>query len=76
VPRFFARIERTWNVCDRVEITFPMPPHIPRRLRDSIVIERSPLVFSYGIGESWVKLPNRGMTADWQVSPTTTGTAH
>jgi hypothetical protein len=27
-------------------------------------------VFSYGIGESWVKLRDRGMTADWQVFPT------
>ena len=38
---------------------------------DSIAVERGPLVFSYGIGESWVKLRNRGMTADWQVFPTT-----
>jgi hypothetical protein len=29
------------------------------------------LVFSYGIGESWVKLRDRGMTADWQVFPAT-----
>jgi len=29
------------------------------------------LVFSYGIGESWVKLRDRGMTADWQVFPET-----
>jgi hypothetical protein len=28
-------------------------------------------VFSYGIGESWVKLRERGMTADWQVYPST-----
>jgi hypothetical protein len=32
-------------------------------------VERGPLVFSYGIGESWVKLRDRGMTADWQVFP-------
>jgi uncharacterized protein len=29
------------------------------------------LVFSYGIGEDWLKLRDRGMTADWQVYPTT-----
>ena len=27
------------------------------------------MVFSYGINEDWVKLRNRGMTADWQVFP-------
>ncbi len=32
-------------------------------------MERGPLVFSYPIGEDWVKLRDRGMTADWQVYP-------
>jgi uncharacterized protein len=27
--------------------------------------------FSYGIGENWLKLRDRGMSADWQVFPTT-----
>ena len=43
----------------------------PAGFNDSIAIERGPLVFSYGIGESWVKLRDRGMTADWQVFPST-----
>ena len=30
---------------------------------------RGPLVFSLPIGEDWVKLRSRGMTADWQVFP-------
>jgi hypothetical protein len=47
-----------------------MIPRITRWFNDSIAIERGPLVFSYGIGESWVKLADRGMTADWQVFPT------
>ena len=53
-----------------MEITFPMKPRISRWFHDSIAIERGPLVFSYGIGEDWVKLRDRGMTADWQVYPT------
>lgn len=65
----FAQINRTWKSGDRVEIQFPMSPRVFRDYRDSIAIERGPLVFSYGIGESWVKLRNRGMTADWQVFP-------
>jgi DUF1680 family protein len=70
-PGSFAQIERTWKTGDRVEITFPMEPRVSRGFHDSIAIERGPLVFSYGVGESWVKLRDRGMTADWQVFPTT-----
>ena len=54
-----------------MEITFPMKPRISRWFNDSMAVERGPLVFSYGVGESWVKLRTRGMTADWQVYPTT-----
>jgi hypothetical protein len=67
----FARIERTWKSGDRVEITFPMQPRVSRWFNQSVAIERGPLVFSYPIGEKWVKLRDRGMTADWQVYPTT-----
>jgi DUF1680 family protein len=66
----FAHIERTWRPGDRVEIKLPMKPRISRWFQDSIAVERGPLVFSYGIGEDWVKLRDRGMTADWQVYPT------
>ena len=67
----FARIERKWQPGDRVEIVFPMEPRTSRWFHDSVAFERGPLVFSYGIGEDWVKLRDRGMTADWQVFPTT-----
>ena len=70
-PGTFARITRTWKYGDRVEITFPMQPRVSRWFNGSVAIERGPLVFSYGIGENWVKLRDRGMTADWQVFPTT-----
>jgi hypothetical protein len=48
-----------------------MQPRVSSWFNDSVAIERGPLVFSYGIGESWVKLRERGMTADWQVYPST-----
>jgi hypothetical protein len=67
----FAIVERKWQAGDKVEITFPMRPRITRGFNNSISIERGPLVFSYGVGESWVKLRDRGMTADWQVYPNT-----
>ena len=65
----FARIDRTWEQGDRIEIVFPMQPRVSRWYQDSVAVERGPLVFSYNIGEDWVKLRDRGLTADWQVYP-------
>jgi hypothetical protein len=64
-------VQRTWNAGDVVEIKFPLKPRASRWFNNSVAVERGPLVFSHGIGESWVKLGDRGMTADWQVFPTT-----
>ena len=67
----FAKVDRLWKAGDIVELRFPMRPRILTGYRDSISIERGPVVFSYPIGESWLKLRDRGMTADWQVYPAT-----
>ena len=66
----FARIEREWKQGDVVEITFPMQPRVITGFNESVSVERGPLVFSYSIGQDWLKLRDRGMTADWQVYPT------
>ena len=68
-PGGFARMDRTWKSGDRVELVFPAVPRLVRGFNNSISIERGALVFSYPIAESWVKLQDRGMTADWQVFP-------
>jgi uncharacterized protein len=65
----FAKIERPWKTGDIVELKFPLTPVVTRGYNDSISISRGPVVFSYAIGEDWVKLRDRGMTADWQVFP-------
>jgi hypothetical protein len=65
----FARIERTWKAGDQVVISFPMQPRVQKGFHDSISIARGPLVFSYGVGESWVKLRERGKASDWQIFP-------
>src|SRR6202453_1425219 len=65
----FAKIERRWKAGDVVELRFPMSPRVVKGYNDSISIESGPLVFSLPIEESWVKLRDRGMTADWQVFP-------
>jgi hypothetical protein len=67
----FALFNRTWSSGDVVELQFSMEPKLVRGYNRSISMERGPLIFSYPIGESWVKLRDRGMTADWQAFPTT-----
>jgi uncharacterized protein len=67
----FAKIERTWNTGDVVELRFPMSPRLVKGYNDSVSVTSGPLVFSFPIGESWIKLRDRGMTADWQVFPNT-----
>jgi len=68
----FAAIDRTWRNGDVVEIDFPMKLRTSRWFNDSVAIERGPLVFSYAVGESWVKLKENNLnSADWQVFPTT-----
>ncbi len=71
LPGTFARLDRTWKPGDRVLIEFPLQPRTSRWFNNSVALERGSLVFSYGIGEDWLKLRDRGMTADWQVYPTT-----
>jgi hypothetical protein len=68
-PNTFARVERAWNKGDAISIKFPFEPRASRWFNQSITIESGPVVFSFPIGESWVKLGDRGMTADWQVFP-------
>jgi hypothetical protein len=70
-PETFATITRSWSSGDVIELSFPLAPRVSHWYRDSVALERGPLVFSYPIGEDWVKLRTRGMTADWQVYPST-----
>ncbi len=65
----FATVQRTWKPGDVVELAFPLAPRASRWFNDSVALERGPLVFSLPVGEDWVKLRDRGMTADWQVYP-------
>ncbi len=70
-PGTFARIERNWQAGDVIELHLPMVPTVSRHFNQSIAVMRGPLVFSFDPGESWVKLRDRGMTADWQIFPRT-----
>ena len=65
----FLKVDRTWKAGDVVELEFPMQPRLVRGYNGSASIERGSLVFSFPVREDWVKLRDRGMTADWQVFP-------
>jgi len=69
-PGTFAEVRRSWEPGDRVVLKLPMHPRVSRWFQNSVAVERGPLVFSLDPGQSWVKLRDRGMTADWQVFPT------
>jgi hypothetical protein len=69
-PGEFMRLEREWKMGDVVQLELPMQPRISRWFNNSIAVERGPLVFSHSPGESWVKLRQRGLAADWQIYPT------
>lgn len=68
-PGTFAEVERTWKAGDIVELHFPMKPVLTRGFQQSATLSRGPLVFSHSPGANWVKLRDRGLTADWQVFP-------
>jgi uncharacterized protein len=65
----FARIEREWKQGDNVEANFPMQPRVVAGFNGSVSVERGPLVFAFNIHQNWLKLRDRGLTADWQVYP-------
>jgi hypothetical protein len=67
----FAEIRREWNKGDVVTLTLPMPPRTSSWYRNSIAIERGPVVYSLPIGADWLKLTDRGLASDWQAYPTT-----
>ncbi len=68
-PGTFVPILRHWKAGDVLDLHFPMVPKVSRWNNDAVAITRGPLLFSYSPGQSWVKLRDRGPTADWQVFP-------
>lgn len=68
-PETFALIDRLWAPGDVIDLHLPMVPSVSRWFNHSLALMRGPLVFSLDPGQSWVKLRDRGLTADWQVYP-------
>jgi len=63
----YATVRRQWKTGDRIEIHLPMRIRVRTGYRNSLSVEWGPLVFALNLKERWVKLRQRGLTADWQV---------
>ncbi len=68
-PGSFVTVDREWKAGDRVEMHYPLKTTVSRWYRNSVVVERGPVVFSLGIPTEWRKLRPRGMTSDWEAYP-------
>lgn len=65
----FARIDRTWQAGDRIELAFESAPRAVAGYNGSTSFEDGALVFALPIQERWNKLQQRGLSADWEVQP-------
>jgi len=63
----FTRIERSWTSGDRIEIDIRSEARIVSGINRALTFEDGPLVFALPVDEEWVKLRDRGFTADWQL---------
>jgi len=55
IPGRFATVDRAWDQGDRVEILLPMKPRITRWFRQSVAVERGPVVCSLPVRGKWSK---------------------
>lgn len=66
-----VRIVRTWNNNDQLTVDFPMQVRTSNWARNSMAIERGPLVYALKVGEQWSlkQDPHRG--SYYEIYPTT-----
>lgn len=68
----FYTINRTWSTNDRIEIEFPAEIRTSNWARNSVGIERGPLVYALEIGEEWrVRSSHGNGFEEFEVFPTT-----
>jgi hypothetical protein len=71
----FHDIDVTWKPGDRVVLRLPMAPRLSTWHRESVAVERGPLVFSLRMEEDWkpvttgMKRPASPPAKDWEVRP-------
>ena len=68
----FYELKRRWKAGDVVELRLPMEVRVPEGFRQSVSVERGPLVYALKVGEAWTKLRDRPTAADdYEVRATT-----
>jgi hypothetical protein len=70
-PGTFHVIEREWKGRTTVTLRLPMPVRVRRGYRQSVSLERGPLVYALRVGADWKLLKGRPPFADWEIYPTT-----
>ncbi len=60
-----------WKGSTTLKVKLPMPVTVRRGYRDSVAVERGPLVYALKIGTDWKLLKGQPPFADWEVYPTT-----
>lgn len=68
----FVTLNREWKVGDKVVITFPLDIRISRHDKNSVSIERGPLLYALKIEEKWKKLKGTEPFADYEIYPNST----
>lgn len=67
----FTKLGSTWKKGDFVELSFDTYPWISFWHNDAVVVRRGPLVLSLDVGTEWKKIRDAGMSADYELHPTT-----
>jgi uncharacterized protein len=70
-PGQFYEVNRTWNDGDLIKLKLPMEITVTSGYKESIAVERGPLLYSLKIKEEWVKIKDRGILCDYEVYPET-----
>ena len=70
VEKGFATIRRRWSSGDRLDIAFAIETQAVPGFNNAVSVAHGPLLYVLPIGERWEKLQQRGLSADWQVFPT------
>jgi DUF1680 family protein len=66
-----VRLERNWNDGDVLRLHLPMRVRLSHWERESVGVERGPLVYALRIGEDWRSVGGAQPFCDYEVHPTT-----
>ncbi len=76
LPGAFHCVQREWHNGDELLLTLPMTASVQVRPRETVAIQRGPLLYALSLGEEWRRIhedePNRELPhADWELYGTT-----